>query len=112
MVLVIGYLQSLLMVQTCNQNSLSNKLFSFFLLNYNFCLLVFFLNRFFGGQFTTASDYSSPLNYLASWDGQNFFQIGNLNGDVFSLVMNGTSILYIGGQFTSSGSTQLNYIGN
>ena len=70
------------------------------------------MNRFFGGQFTTASDGRSPLNYLASLDGQNFFQIGNLDNNVHSLVMNGTSTLYVGGQFISSGSTQLNKIGN
>ena len=70
------------------------------------------IKSFFGGQFTTATD-GTALLHVAVWDGQQLSQVGNgVNDYVYALVMNGTSTLYIGGQFTQSGSTNMSYIGN
>jgi len=61
-----------------------------------------------GGQFTGASGV--PVNYIARWDGTNWFPLGSgTNAEVDALcVFNGQ--LVAGGRFTSAGGIKLNFL--
>ena len=63
---------------------------------------------FVGGNFTSVDELSIPTNYIASWNGTSWNIFGSnsanngFNNIVLSLALNGTDLLYAGGQFTST----------
>ncbi len=65
-------------------------------------------NLFAGGLFTTAG--GQPANYVARWDGTNWFNLGiGMDERVLSLLLVGTN-LYAAGDFTHAGGVSANHV--
>jgi hypothetical protein len=74
-----------------------------------YALATFGGNLVVGGNFQGSGANASP-NYLASWDGSNWTELGaGIGGPVYSLLAD-AGILYVGGAFSSAGATQANSI--
>jgi hypothetical protein len=66
-------------------------------------------NLYVGGYFS--SDEGSPANYIAKWDGSNWFALGSgLDEGVTAIAIDSDNNVYVGGYFSSAGGNPVNYI--